>query len=187
MKRLLILSVIILSISLISAKNDPEYVKNWKLVTMNGVDVKQECTMKITPNGTFVGKGFCNNFTGNLAFDGKRKVTCNQNIAATKKMCAENMDSENEFMNTLKKVTSYEIDDDQLILKFEKQAVLVFDRVIEPKKTKKQRKAEEKEAEEKAKRDAEKAKKDAEQAKIDAENAKEAAKKAAKEAKKNKK
>ncbi|MFN5704682.1 MAG: META domain-containing protein [bacterium] len=187
MKKLLILSAIILSISLISAKNDPEYVKNWKLVTMNGADVKQECTMKITPNGTFVGKGFCNNFTGNLAFDGKRKVTCNQNIAATKKMCAENMEAENEFMNTLKKVTTYEIEDDQLILKFEKQAVLVFNKVIEPKKTKKQKKIEEKEAEEKAKRDAEKAKKDIEQAKIDAEKAREDAKKAAKDAKKNKK
>lgn len=187
MKRLLILSALILSISFISAKKDPEYVKNWKLVNMNGVDVKQECSMKITPNGTFVGKGFCNNFTGNLAFDGKRKVTCNQNIASTKKMCTENMEVENEFFNTLKKVTSYEIDDDKLMLKFEKQTVLIFDRIIEPKKTKKQKKAELKAAEEKAKRDAEQAKKDAEQAKIDAENAKEAAKKAAKEAKKNKK
>lgn len=183
MKNLLLLICLSFAVVFMSAKKDPEYVKNWKLVSMNGVDVKQECSMKITPGGTFVGKGFCNNFTGNLAFDGKRKVTCNQNIAATKKMCNEGMEVENEFMNTLKKVDSYEIDDDMLMFKTEKQTTLVFKRIIEPKKTKKQIKEEAEAAEKKAKEDKIKAEQKAKEDKAKAEQAA----KDAKEAKKKKK
>ena len=175
MKNLLITLSLCLGLSVATAKKEAEYVKNWKLKSMNGIDVKADCSMKITPNGTFVGKGFCNNFTGNLAFDGKRKVTCNQNIASTKKMCTENMEVENEFFSTLKKVDAYEIDDDILYLKSEKQIVLVFEKIIEPKKTKKQLKAE-----------AEEAKRKAEEEKIKAEQAAKEAKKKGKGAKKEK-
>lgn len=175
MKNLLIALCLCLGLSVATAKKEAEFVKNWKLKTMNGVDVKSDCSMKITPNGTFVGKGFCNNFTGNLAFDGKKKVTCNQNIASTKKMCAEHMDAENEFFNTLKKVDAYEIDDDLLYFKSEKQIVLVFERIIEPKKTKKELKAE-----------AEEAKRKAEEEKLKAEQAVKEAKKQGKGNKKGK-
>ena len=140
MKKLLVLTVLVLSISLISAKKDPEYVKNWELKTMNSVDVQVKCTMRINPNGQFIGKGICNNFTGNFAFDGKKKVKCNENIASTKMFCKDTETIENEFLSTLKKVDGYEIDDDVLYLKSKKQTVLTFAKVIEPKPEKSKKK-----------------------------------------------
>lgn len=140
MKKLLLLAVLAFGISLISAKKDPEFVKNWELKTMNNVDVQVKCTMKINPNGQFVGKGICNNFTGNLMFDGKKKVKCNENIASTKMLCKDTETIENEFFATLKKVDAYEIDDDVLYLKSKKQTVLTFAKVIEPKPEKSKKK-----------------------------------------------
>ena len=140
MKKLLVLTVLVLSISLISAKKDPEYVKNWELKTMNSVDVQVKCTMRINPNGQFIGKGICNNFTGNFAFDGKKKVKCNENIASTKMFCKDTETIENELLSTLKKVDGYEIDDDVLYLKSKKQTVLTFAKVIEPKPEKSKKK-----------------------------------------------
>ncbi len=140
MKKLLVLTAIVLSISLISAKKDPEYVKNWELKTMNSVDVQVKCTMRINPNGQFIGKGICNNFTGNFAFDGKKKVKCNENIASTKMFCKDTETIENELLSTLKKVDGYEIDDDVLYLKSKKQTVLTFAKVIEPKPEKSKKK-----------------------------------------------
>lgn len=140
MKKLLLLAVLAFGISLISAKKEAEFVKNWELKTMNNVDVQVKCTMKINPNGQFVGKGICNNFTGSLMFDGKKKVKCNENIASTKMLCKETETVENEFFATLKKVDSYEIDDDVLYLKSQKQTVLTFAKVIEPKPEKSKKK-----------------------------------------------
>ncbi len=140
MKKLLFLTAIVLSISLISAKKDPDYVKNWELKTMNNVDVQVKCTMRINPNGQFIGKGICNNFTGNLAFDGKKKVKCKENIATTKMMCKDTEAIENEFLSTLKNVDGYEIDDDVLYLKSKKQTVLTFAKVVEPKPEKSKKK-----------------------------------------------
>ncbi len=140
MKKLLFLTAIVLSISLISAKKDPEYVKNWELKTMNNVDVQVKCTMRINPNGQFIGKGICNNFTGNLAFDGKKKVKCKENIATTKMMCKDTEAIENEFLSTLKNVDGYEIDDDVLYLKSKKQTVLTFAKIVEPKAEKSKKK-----------------------------------------------
>ncbi len=140
MKKLLVLAAFVLGIALISGKKEAEYVKNWELKTMNNVDVKVKCTMRINPNGQFIGKGICNNFTGNLAFDGKKKVKCNENIASTKMFCKETEAIENEFFTTLKKVDGYEIDDDVLYLKSQKQTVLTFAKVIEPKLEKSKKK-----------------------------------------------
>ncbi len=140
MKKLLVLAAFVLGITLISGKKEAEYVKNWELKTMNNVDVKVKCTMRINPNGQFIGKGICNNFTGNLAFDGKKKVKCNENIASTKMFCKETEAIENEFFTTLKKVDGYEIDDDVLYLKSQKQTVLTFAKVIEPKLEKSKKK-----------------------------------------------
>jgi heat shock protein HslJ len=133
MKKLLTLCAIVLSITLISAKKDPEYVKTWELKTMNSVDVQVKCILKINPAGQFVGKGICNNFTGAFVFDGKKKVKCNENIAMTKMFCKDTEALENELLSTLKKVDGYEIDDDVLYLKSKKQTVLTFAKVIEPK------------------------------------------------------
>ncbi len=72
MKKLLVFAAFVLGIALISGKKEAEYVKNWKLKTMNNIDVQVNCEMRINPNGQFIGKGICNNFTGNFAFDGKR-------------------------------------------------------------------------------------------------------------------
>lgn len=138
-KNLLILSLIIGLFS-ISGKNEEEYVKNWQLKTMNNIDVQVKCSMRINPNGQFIGKGICNNFTGNLMFDGKKKVKCNENIAATKMMCAETQEVENEFFATLKKVDGYEVDDDVLYLKSQKVTVLTFTKIVEPKEGKKKKK-----------------------------------------------
>lgn len=133
MKRLLILSGLIFCIAFAFGKKEAEFVKNWQLKSMNGVDVQAGCTMKINPNGQFIGKGYCNNFTGNFMFDGKKKVKCGENIAMTKKACPETEVMENEFFATLKKVDVYEIDDDVLYLKSQKQVVLTFVKVVEPK------------------------------------------------------
>ncbi len=140
MKKLLVFAAFVLGIALISGKKEAEYVKNWELKTMNNVDVQVKCTMRINPNGQFIGKGICNNFTGNLAFDGKKKVKCNENIASTKMFCKDTEALENEFFATLKKVDGYEIDDDVLYLKSQKQTVLTFAKVVEPKPEKSKKK-----------------------------------------------
>lgn len=140
MKKLLVFAAFVLGIALISGKKEAEYVKNWELKTMNNVDVQVKCTMRINPNGQFIGKGICNNFTGNLAFDGKKKVKCNENIASTKMFCKDTEALENEFFATLKKVDGYEIDDDVLYLKSQKQTVLTFSKVVEPKPEKSKKK-----------------------------------------------
>ncbi len=140
MKKLLVLAAFVLGIALISGKKEAEYVKNWKLKTMNNIDVQVNCEMRINPNGQFIGKGICNNFTGNFAFDGKRKVKCNDNIMSTKMFCKETQELENEFLATLKKVDGYEVDDDVLYLKSQKITVLTFTKVIEPKEGKKKKK-----------------------------------------------
>lgn len=140
MKKLLVLAAFVLGIALISGKKEADYVKNWELKTMNNVDVQVKCTMRINPNGQFIGKGICNNFTGNLVFDGKKKVKCNENIASTKMFCKETEAIENEFFSTLKKVDGYEIDDDVLYLKSQKQTVLTFAKVVEPKLEKSKKK-----------------------------------------------
>ncbi len=138
-KNLLILSLIIGLFS-ISGKKEAEYVKNWQLKSMNNIDVQAKCSMRINPNGQFIGKGICNNFTGNFAFDGKRKVKCNDNSMSTKMFCKETQELENEFFATLKKVDGYEVDDDILYLKSQKITVLTFTKIIEPKEGKKKKK-----------------------------------------------
>ncbi len=140
LKKLLLLAVLAFEIFLISGKKEAEFVKNWELKTMNYSDVQVKCTMRINPNGQFIGKGICNNFTGNLAFDGKKKVKCNENIMSTKMLCKDTEALENELFATLKKVDSYEIDDDILFLKSKKQTVLTFAKVVEPKLEKSKKK-----------------------------------------------
>jgi heat shock protein HslJ len=132
MKKLIFLALFAFSISLVSAKKDPEYVKNWELKTMNSIDIQVKCTMRINPNGQFVGKGICNNFTGNFAINGKKKIICNENIISTKMLCKDTESIENEFFATLKKVDGYEIDDDVLYLKSQKITVLTFTKIEEP-------------------------------------------------------
>jgi heat shock protein HslJ len=132
MKKLIFLALFAFSISLVSAKKDPEYVKNWELKTMNSIDIQVKCTMRINPNGQFVGKGICNNFTGNFAINGKKKIICNENIISTKMLCKDTESIENEFFATLKKVDGYEIDDDVLYLKSQKITVLTFTKIDEP-------------------------------------------------------
>ena len=80
------------------------------------------------------------NLTANFAFDGKKKVKCNENIASTKMFCKDTETIENELLSTLKKVDGYEIDDDVLYLKSKKQTVLTFAKVIEPKPEKSKKK-----------------------------------------------
>ena len=66
MKRNLLILSLIIGLFSISGKKEAEYVKNWQLKTMNNVDVQLQCQMRINPNGQFIGKGICNNFTGNV-------------------------------------------------------------------------------------------------------------------------
>ncbi len=136
MKRNLLILSLIIGLFSISGKKEAAYVKNWQLKNMNNIDVQANCTMRINPNGQFIGKGFCNNFTGNFAFDGKKKVKCNENIMMTKMLCKETQELENEFFATLKKVDGYEIDDDVLYLKSQKITVLTFAKIVEPKAVK---------------------------------------------------
>lgn len=140
MKRNLLILSLIIGLFSISGKKEAEYVQNWHLKTMNSIDVQGNCSMRINPNGQFIGKGFCNNFTGNFMFDGKRKVKCNDNIAATRMACKETQEIENEFFATLKKVDAFEVDDDVLYLKSQKVTVLTFTKIIEPKEGKKKKK-----------------------------------------------
>jgi heat shock protein HslJ len=139
MKRNLLILSLIIGLFSISGKKEAEFVKNWHLKTMNNIDVTANCNMRINPNGQFIGKGICNNFTGNFMFDGKKKVKVNQNIMSTKMFCKETQELENEFFATLKKVDGYEVDDDILYLKAQKVTVLTFTKVIEPKEGKKKK------------------------------------------------
>jgi heat shock protein HslJ len=62
------------------------------------------------------GNNSCNTFTGNLAVTGN-KIDFTQPMAVTRMMCQEGQ-GEQVFMNTLQKITSYDVTDDGKTLNF---------------------------------------------------------------------
>lgn len=62
------------------------------------------------------GNNSCNTFTGNLAVTGN-KIDFTQPMAVTRMMCQDGQ-GEQVFMNTLQKITSYDVTDDGKTLNF---------------------------------------------------------------------
>lgn len=63
------------------------------------------------------GNNSCNSYTGKLITDGS-KIDFTQPMAMTKMMCLDNSQGEQVFMNTLQKITSYNISEDGKTLNF---------------------------------------------------------------------
>lgn len=70
-----------------------------------------------TKENKVFGNNSCNSFTGKLAVAGS-KIDFSQPMAVTKMMCVDGQQGEQIFMNTLQKITSYDITDDGKTLNF---------------------------------------------------------------------
>lgn len=63
------------------------------------------------------GNNGCNSFSGKLVINGN-KIDFTQPMAVTKMMCLDGQQGEQTYMNTLQKITSYDITDDGKTLNF---------------------------------------------------------------------
>nr|WP_294780522.1 META domain-containing protein [uncultured Flavobacterium sp.] len=63
------------------------------------------------------GNNSCNSYTGKLIVDGN-KIDFTQPMAVTKMMCLDGQQGEQIYMNTLQKITSYDITEDGKTLNF---------------------------------------------------------------------
>lgn len=88
---------------------------NWKVISMKGIDsFEKNPTIKFdTKEKSITGFSGCNNFFGN--FDSDKQILSLGEMGMTRKMCP-NMTLENTFINNLKNVSTYKIDNSKLIL-----------------------------------------------------------------------
>ncbi|WP_223033399.1 META domain-containing protein [Hanstruepera marina] len=104
----------------------------WVLETLNGHPVSNAQFANKLPsieinssNNSFTGYAGCNNMNGKLFFEhGILRFT---DIASTKKMCPNN--TETEFLNALKAVTKYKLENNRLWLSNPSKELLVFKKV----------------------------------------------------------
>jgi heat shock protein HslJ len=95
--------------------------KKWVLMEMNGVPVQISNTEKdahlvFEPEGkTFFGSGGCNRITGMYLLEKKDKIKFDQ--VATTRMTCDNQAFEDFFLNTLKSINQFSVDDQILLLK----------------------------------------------------------------------
>ncbi|MCK7591456.1 META domain-containing protein [Subsaxibacter sp. CAU 1640] len=105
----------------------------WVLESMNGIDVGREDFGKEVPSmeikaaeNTFMGNAGCNRMSGSLFFEkGLLRFT---NIATTKMLC-QSPNKENEFLSTLRAMTSYTVENNRLLLTNPNNQSLVFKKV----------------------------------------------------------
>lgn len=109
----------------------PEIVeKYWKLKTLNGEAVtmaenqQKENYFMLKAKDTQV-RGFagCNTFNGTYTLENKNQISF-EKMATTMKACPDLEINESEFLSVFGAATSYTLNDDQLVLKNEKQDAL---------------------------------------------------------------
>lgn len=105
----------------ISGQIDPQ--DNWTLIAMNGVKPDQTITINFPEKGKIVGKAPCNNYFSNQTaplpwFEAK-------NIGSTKRGCPH-LQLEQQYFDTLAKMTVIEVLKDTLVLKNESGQEMVY-------------------------------------------------------------
>ncbi len=95
----------------------------WKLVTLEGKSIAdaenphdQPHFMLNTKDNRVTGNGGCNGFFGNYALTEKGKLLKFEQLGSTKRMCANTVVNEYQFMQTLAKVDKYSIKNKTLTL-----------------------------------------------------------------------
>ena len=103
---------------------------NWKVITMHGID-----SLEINPTILFDAEenkisGFagCNNFFG--SYDPENNQLDFSKMGLTRKMCPD-MSIENDFINNMKSVTYYKIDNNQLMFYNKSDEILMTCELME--------------------------------------------------------
>jgi len=121
------LSMILVSCNIFKCKKTDAVSKlegNWELnyitgprITFDGLYPNKKPTINFNVKENRVsGNSSCNSFTGKLNVTGN-KIDFTQPMVMTKMMCGDGQ-GEQVFMNTLEKITSYDITDDGKTLNF---------------------------------------------------------------------
>ena len=98
---------------------------NWELnyitgprIIFDGLYPNKKPTINFnTKDSQVSGNNSCNSYTGKLVVNGN-KIDFTQPMAVTKMMCLDGQQGEQTYMNTLQKITSYDITDDGKTLNF---------------------------------------------------------------------
>lgn len=124
---LVFFSLILLSCTASKSKNSnaaSQLDGNWELnyitgprIAFDGLYPNKKPTVNFdTKEGRVSGNNSCNSYTGKLVVT-DNKIDFTQPMAVTKMMCLDNQ-GEQVFMNTLQKITSFDITDDGKTLNF---------------------------------------------------------------------
>jgi len=99
--------------------------KEWKLVKLNGKEVKTTKAFTVfLPNRRVNGNLGCNSFSGNFETNGKSlKFT---QLVSTRMMCLDSMKVEDGFTAALNNADNFEIKDGSLLLKKGKKTLAVL-------------------------------------------------------------
>ena len=98
---------------------------NWELnyisgprIAFEGLYPNKKPNIKFnTKENQVSGNASCNSYTGKLVVEGN-KIDFTQPMAVTKMMCLDGLQGEQTYLNTLQKITSYDITDDGKTLHF---------------------------------------------------------------------
>lgn len=104
------------------------YGNEWKLENLNGKEIQLKGDKYISiifnrANGNFKGFSGCNTYFG-IYFSGKRNLQLSE-ISQTEMACDE-MKTESEFLESLKKIDGYKISEDKLSLTSFGNPIAVF-------------------------------------------------------------
>ena len=95
----------------------------WTVILLNQ-DVKPKSTQTLAIKGNIInGKGACNGFGGKLEKRGKKEIKFVDLIGT--KMACELLNEENIYLQNLRKATSYDFVENNLVLYNDKKEVLV--------------------------------------------------------------
>lgn len=131
MKQLSILSVFFLAIISCSPKLAPDHnwdMKRWTLYELKTVPVQLSGTEKdanllfVPSQKQFNGTGGCNRISGSYTLPKKGSITFS-NVISTKMMCGDQA-FENRFLEVLKEVDGYEVENNSMLLKKGKEIVM---------------------------------------------------------------
>lgn len=89
---------------------------SWVMIQKNGMafDAKDGYSFVMQEDGTFSGRGDCNQLSGEYILEGKMGVKFNS-LALTQAMCPD-QEAEDEFVRMLSKVDAYSLDVTLLLL-----------------------------------------------------------------------
>lgn len=131
MKKLSILSVLLLAIISCSPKLAPDHnwdMKRWTLYELKTVPVQLSGTEKdanllfVPSQKQFNGTGGCNRISGNYEI-AKRGSIKFSNVVSTKMLCTDQR-FEDRFLEVLNEVDGYEVENNRMLLKKGKEIVM---------------------------------------------------------------